>query len=302
MITGPWDHLQGSSGADIGQAGYGPLQQLWLRWFDHYVKGKKDASLLTDIKPFTYYEQGTGRWVTTRKYVDRDLRPASYRLSGVATAGGGNGALVRHRPRPGSSTVPPIPVAGLCTRSANQWTAGILNAAFPGNPCLRDNALNDNGGLSFQTAPLRKPLRIQGPINARLYTSTPTGDGMYSVAVEDVAPNGTVSRLTGGWQVVSQRALDRSRSRYLDGQLIQPFHPFTRESRQPVPAGAVVPVDVEVFPTGAAILPGHRLRVSIQAFDVPHLLPPLTGLAQIVPLTIHASDAHPSVLTVPVRK
>ena len=36
---------------------------------------------------------------------------------------------------------------------------------------------------------------------------------MLSVAVEDVAPDGTVSRLTGGWQVVSQRALDqRSRA------------------------------------------------------------------------------------------
>ena len=32
MITGPWDHLQGSSGEDVGKAGYGSLQELWLRW------------------------------------------------------------------------------------------------------------------------------------------------------------------------------------------------------------------------------------------------------------------------------
>ena len=68
-----------------------------------------------------------------------------------------------------------------------------------------------------------------------------------------------------------------------------------------MPSGAVVPVDVEVFPTGAAILPGHRLRVSIQAFDVPHLLPPLPDVGQVAPLTLYASDAYPSVLTVPVR-
>ena len=305
MITGPWDHLQGSSGEDVGKAGYGSLQELWLRWFDHYVKGKKDKALLKDIKPFTYYEQGSGKWVKTRKYVDRDLHAASFRLSGDAAIGGRNGGLVpdgkQTNAQPGTSTLPPIPVTGLCTRSANQWTAGILNLAFPDSPCLRDNALNDLGGLSFQTAQLRKPLRLQGPMNVRLYASTPSGDGMFSVAVEDVAPDGTVSRLTGGWQVLSQRALDKGKSRYLDGQLIQPFHPFTRESQQPVPAGAVVPVDVEVFPTGAAIRPGHRLRLSIQAFDLPHLLPTVPNIAQIAPLTVYASNAYPSVLTIPVR-
>ena len=301
MITGPWDHLQGSSGADIGQAGYGPLQELWLRWFDRYVKGRKDPRLLRDIKPFTYYEQGTGSWVRTRKYVDRDLSAASFRLSGASALGGRAGGLVRHGALAGTSQLPALPVTGLCTRSANQWTAGILQTAWPDNPCLRDNALNDLGGLTFQTAPLRRTLRLQGPMNVRAYVSSPSGDGMLSVAVEDVAPDGSVARLTGGWQVLSQRALDRGRSRYLDGELVQPFHPFTRESKAPVPSGAVVPVDVEVFPTGAALRPGHRLRLSIQAFDVPHLLPTVPDLGQLAPLTLHASDAYPSVLTVPVR-
>jgi predicted acyl esterase len=48
-----------------------------------------------------------------------------------------------------------------------------------------------------------------------------------------------------------------------------------------VPSGAVVPIDLEVFPTGAVILPGRRLRVSIRAFDAPHLLPPVTQAAQV---------------------
>lgn len=68
-----------------------------------------------------------------------------------------------------------------------------------------------------------------------------------------------------------------------------------------MPASAVVPVDVEVFPTGAAIRPRHRLRLSIQGFDVPHLLTTVPNLAQITPLTVYASDAYPSVLTIPVR-
>jgi hypothetical protein len=110
-----------------------------------------------------------------------------------------------------------------------------------------------------------------------------------------------VSRLSGGWQVISHRALDTARSRYLDGQLVQPYHPFTQAAQTPLPAGAVEPVDVEVFPTGAAIEPGHRLRIAVQAFDVPHLLPSLTGaLPTLTVIGIHTSAAFPSELTLPL--
>lgn len=302
IITGPWDHLQGSSGAEVEQAGYGSLADLQLRWFDHYVKGRPDARMLKDIKPYTYFEQGTGRWVRTGAYVDKDLSATSFRLSGDASLGGSNGALVSSGAKPGKATLLPLPVTGLCTRSANQWTAGVANLIWPDNPCFHDNRLNDYAGVTFQTRKLSKTLRLQGPINARLYTSSPTGDGMLSVAISDVAPDGTVTRLTGGWQVISHRALDRKKSRYLDGQLIQAFHPFTKAAKKKLPGGRVAPIDVEIFPTGAGIKPGHRLRISIQAFDVPHLLAPLPDLpGQLVPMTIHASNRYPSVLTIPTR-
>ncbi|HWJ80964.1 MAG TPA: CocE/NonD family hydrolase [Nocardioides sp.] len=300
MILGPWDHLEGSSGAAVGDAGYGSLQELQLRWFDHWIKGRDTD--LDRIAPVTYFEQGTDRWVRTGKYVDDDLRARSYALSGTSTMGGGAGDLRLSKPDAGTSTLLPLPVSGLCTRSANQWTAGIMNTIWPQNPCLNDNNLNDLSGLTFQTAPVAQQVRFQGPINAHLFVSTAAGDGMLSVAVEDVAPDGTVHRITGGWQVISQRRLVKSRSRYLDGQLIQPWHPFTKEAKQPLAAGQVAPVDVEVFPTGAAIQPGHRLRVTIQGYDVPHLLAPVTDLVtQALPITLYTGPEHRSVITLPVR-
>ena len=86
---------------------------------------------------------------------------------------------------------------------------------------------------------MTKAVHFQGPINAHLYVSsigasTVSPGGMLSVAVEDVAPDGTVTRLTGGWQVISDRALDTKKSRYLDGKLIQPFHPFTKATEKPL--------------------------------------------------------------------
>ncbi len=123
---------------------------------------------------------------------------------------------------------------------------------------------------------------------------------MLSVALEDEAPDGTVKRLTGGWQVISHRALDTSKSRYLDGVLIQPFHPFTQAAQKPLAAGEVAPIDVEVFPTRAKILPGHKLRIAVQTFDVPHLLPTLPQLlGTLTVVKIHNSPTYPSTINFP---
>lgn len=301
LIFGPWDHLQGSSGADVGKAGYGTLAELQLRWFDHYIKGRDGQ--LDEIAPLTYFEQGSGTWVKKRKWIAADLSAKKYKLSGASAIGGQSGRLTSTTtPVAGKSIVPPLPVTGLCTRSANQWTAGVPNLLLPGLPCFHDNALNDLGGLTFDTAPLGKAVRFQGPVNARLYVSSPSGDGMLSVAIEDVAPDGKVSRISGGWQVIAHRALDTARSRYLDGKLLQPYHPFTLAAKKKLASGQVAPVDVEVFPTGAVIKPGHRLRISVQAFDIPHLLSPLTDLlGQLVPVTVHTGAAYPSAITLAVR-
>lgn len=300
MIIGPWDHLQGSSGADVDQAGYGELSELQLRWFDKYVNGAEDTALDTDIAPLTYFEQGTSKWRKAEDWMGPNHVAKSFKLSGQAQTGGAAGALTTGKVTDGSSDVLPIPVAGLCTRSANQWTAGITNTTPVKSPCQSDNAPNDKAGVVFDTAPVTSPVAMQGPINAHLFASSTSGDGMLSVAVSDVAPDGTVSRLTGGWQVLSLRELTKAKSRYLDGKLIQPFHPFTKASQKKLGSGEVAPVDVEVFPTGAQIPKGHRLRVSIQAFDLPHLLPNLTQLPDaLTVMTIHNSARYPSELTIP---
>jgi predicted acyl esterase len=298
MIVGPWDHLQGSSGAEVAAAGYGKLAELQLRWFDHWIKGRDTA--LDEIAPITYFEQGSDRWRTARDWVDRKRGVHTRLLTGTSMQGGTVGGLRQRAGAAGESTMLPLPVSGLCTRSANQWTAGIMNQVWPDNPCLTDNNINDYTGLTFQTRPLERTVRFRGPINARLFVSSLGGDGMLSVAVEDVAPDGTVSRITGGWQVISQRKLVKARSRYLDGELIQPWHPFTKAAKQPLTQGQIVPVDVEIFPTAAAIRPGHRLRLTVQGYDVPHLLGTITDIpTTALPITLYTGRKYPSHISLP---
>jgi putative CocE/NonD family hydrolase len=299
LVVGPWDHLEASAGTGLADAGYGDLDALQLRWFDRYVRGQDDPTLDRDVAPLTYYEQGSGAWRTSDRWIRRDAHAVSYRLSGSADLAH-PGTLTTGAAEDGTADVVPVPVSGLCTRSTDQWTAGLPNAVVADLPCFSDNGPNDRSGVVYETAPLERSVRLQGPIAARLHASSTSGDGMLAVSVSDVAPDGTVNRLTAGWQVLSLRALERSRSRYLDGRLLQPYHPFTRASRAPLSAGQVAPVDVEVFPTAARLAPGHRLRVAIQAFDVPHLapsLPDVAGTATV--LTIHTSGRYPSRLTIP---
>ena len=61
----------------------------------------------------------------------------------------------------------------------------------------------------------------------------------------------------------------------------------------------IKPIDVEIFPTGAKLLAGHRLRISIQAADTPHALPTLSTLLGTGVITIHTGPAYPSSLTLP---
>ncbi|WKN47042.1 CocE/NonD family hydrolase [Nocardioides sp. Arc9.136] len=298
LVVGPWNHLEGSAGTGLEKAGHGTLSQLQLRWFDRWLRGAT-GTRLGRIAPVTVHENGSGTWRTQREWISRDARARSYRLSGSATTGLRPGSLTTGTARDGTAVVPPVPVSGLCTRSASQWTAGIPGLLAGDLPCFTDNALNDATGIVYETAPVTRPVRFAGPLNARLHASSPTGGGMLAVSVSDVSPSGRVTRLTGGWQLLAQRQLDRRRTRYLDGEVLQPYHPFTRGSRSPAP-GRVVPVNVEVFPTAAKIRKGHRLRIAVQSFDVPHLLPSLPDLpGALAPLTLHTSRAHPSRLTIP---
>lgn len=299
LLVGPWNHVQAATGPGLPSGRVPSLDVLALRWLDRYLRGDEDPALGSDVKPVTYYEIGSGRWRTANRWLPGSVRAETYQLDGAA-APGSPGVLTPGRVSShGADAVYPVPVAGLCTRSASQWTAGLV--AIPG--CETDSRLNDQLGTSYETAPLDEAVHLMGPVNAKLFVSTTASDGMLAVAVEDVAPDGSVDRLTGGWQVLSHRALDGARSLRRDGEILQPWHPFTRAAQLDVEPGRVMGVDVEVFPTGAVLAKGHRLRITVQAFDTPHLAAPLPqavdGAGGVI--TVHHSPELRSRVVLPVR-
>lgn len=298
LLVGPWDHLSASSGEGLPADGVPSLDALELRWMDRYLAGRPDPTLGRDLAQVTYNELGTGRWVRADGWPARDTRAVALPLAGPA-APGSPGRLGAPRPSGAPDTLVANPLAGVCTRSTSQWSAGLA----AGTPCDTDNRVNDLTGLSYDY-PLARDLRLLGPITAQLYVSSPGGrNGQLTVRVEDVAPDGTATQLTAGWQVLSLRGLDVRRSVYRNGLLVRPYHPFTRASERPMPDGTPVRVDVEVFPTGALLRKGHTLRLSLQTADEPHLTPTLPQFAASgAALQVWHDAARPSRLVLTVRR
>jgi uncharacterized protein len=64
-----------------------------------------------------------------------------------------------------------------------------------------------------------------------------------------------------GWLRASHRALDTERS-----TAWQPFHPHDRE--EPLPAGAAVPLEIELWPSATLFRAGESLRLIVQGSDI----------------------------------
>lgn len=292
LLMGPWTHVGGSSGEGLPRDGVPSLNSIALRWFDRWVMGKRKATRIRTMPRVTQYVYGRERYRTFRDWPSPGLTPRRRYLQ----PGGGLGP---QPPQAGGTpqTFLQQPLSGVCTQSTSQWTAGLGEAI----PCTRDNRADELGSAVYTTAPQREPLRLVGPALADLWVTSTARDAVLAVRVTDVAPDGTSTELTAGWLAASFRELDRRRSRFVEGRLLQPWHPFTRESLRPLTPGEPVRLRVEIFPTAAVIEPGHRLRITVSPSDFPHQVPPVPQLTSSLggEVSILTEPEHPSFVELP---
>jgi len=293
LLMGPWTHLEAAFGAGLPRDGVPLLNQIQLRWFDQYVKGLAvGAEQMPNVTQWVY---GAERYVTAGDWPHPAARAQRWFLranGGLSTEAPGASEAV--------SRALQVPIGGLCSASTVQWTAGA--AGFLPLPCFENSNASDRLAIVYETAPLTAPLYLNGPIQADIWMESTAGDAGLSIRVSDVDSRGVARTLTNGLQTASLRAVDASRSRTLDGQMIQPWHRYSQASALPLPRNEPVLVPVEVFQTSAVIAAGHRLRVSVSASNLPQGVPPLGTLLQSLAgiLTIHNDAAQPSSVVLPV--
>jgi putative CocE/NonD family hydrolase len=289
LLIGPWMHLNYWTG--LPADGVPGFHELELRWYDKWLK-HLDTNIEA-IPRVTQYSWGLGHYVASRDWPNPQMQPRRLYLRGA-------GRLASDPPASPETaqSFRQNPVTGICTLSSSQWTAGTAGYL----PCAQDDQPDRTlGQASYQTDPLPADARLDGPILADVWARTTAKDAPLTVRVFDVAAEGSAFELSDGWLSARYRATDPRRNRALAGRLIQPWHPFTRQSLLPVNAGEPMRVPVEVFPTNALIRAGHRLRITIASGDFPHQLPPATTLVGSLfgATTILTDPRHTSSVTLP---
>jgi putative CocE/NonD family hydrolase len=285
LLDGPYTHL--------GAALPATLDQLQLEWFDTWLRGAGTGMAHTPT-PLHYYDLGTGHYAETTTYPFAGATPRTFYFSGRrsgSAVSSNDGTLTSARPAAeiGSDRVLWAPVgSSICDRSIDQWSMGVaslLTEKFSAPvPCFGDDRLGQVGptALTYTSAPFTRARTLAGPIAATIYARASSRETEWVVNVEDVAPNGTSKPLTQGALLGSARALDATRSWQVDGQTVLPYHPYTKASAVPVRPGVVTPYAIEVFPTYSTIAVGHRIRVTVNTTDFPHLMPTPPDLLKLL--------------------
>lgn len=293
LLIGPWTHLDAAGGNGLPQDGVPNLQQLQLQWFDQYVMGlDTNAEAQPNV---TQYVLGLDRYQTTSDWPHPAMKPETFFLQP-------EGSVSKQQPTAENAThtVLQQPLNGLCSSSTTQWTAGIT--AFLPIPCFSDNTLAETGAAQFYTPVSEEGFYINGPMQANIWVATTAMDTNVSVRIDLIGPNGGSEPVTNGLLTASHRQVDTSRSRVMNGVMLQPWHPYRADTLLPVTPNEPMLMPIEIFASAVYVAPGSRLRISINSSNMPQGLQPVPTLLKstLGILTVYTDSQRPSNIVLPV--
>jgi len=248
LTIGPWDHTdtatQISMEQDFGPAANIDLQQDYLRWFDHWLKGMDNG--IAKEPPVSLFVMGSNRWLRGAAYPlpETHFERLYLSSSGHANTSKGDGQLGFDQP------------------GSKQKQAVDRYVYDPGEPTPEpnsDSAERDRLAaarkdiLVYTTDRFEKPHTIAGPVSAVLYASSSARDTDWFVRFVEVDEDGKSSLLWTGGSAGHIRA--RYRNSLAKPELLKP--------------GKVYKYTIDLWHTGVTIPPGHRLRVEVSSAAFP---------------------------------
>jgi putative CocE/NonD family hydrolase len=142
--------------------------------------------------------------------------------------------------------------------------------------------------LSYTAPAVTAPLKVCGPLKARLFAASSAKDTDWTVMVLDVHPDGYAQRLNDG--II--------RARFRKG----------REREEWLTPGTIEEYEIDVWATCQTLLPGHRLRVDISSSANPKFDPNMNTGGQlgrevtgiVASQAVYHDRTHPSQIIIPV--
>ena len=262
-IVGPWNH------SFPNEPDFGP-QVEWrdqaVRWFDHWLKGR-DTGVERDPRLVIYMQHWhppdpnllsvPGEWRREDVWPPPDTKATTlFMQANHSLAESAAAAPERHQ-------LKYVPSVGV---EAGFWWGELLSDPRP----------VDAFSLVYDSAPLQDEVAVLGRPHARLRASASAPLADWFARLSDVAPDGTVTQITGAGLNGAQRD-SMSEPRDLE-------------------PGRVYPLDIEMHLTSWVFPKGHRIRVAISNALWPMMLP--TPYSMTTSLELGGNDGSRLVLPV----
>jgi predicted acyl esterase len=238
-IIGPWNHSYPND------ADFGP-QIEWredaVRWWDYWLKGR-DTGVLQDPKLAIYMqhwrppnpnlETVPGEWRQVDSWPPKDAHNTEFFPQA-------NHTLAQSAAEPAVHQLKYVPSVGV---EAGFWWGELLSDPRP----------VDAFSLVYDSAPLTEEVAILGRTHVLLQASTTAPLADWFARLSDVAPDGTVTQITGAGINGAQRE-------------------SMSDPHDLVP-GKVYALDIEMHLTSWVFPKGHRIRLAISNALWPMVLP-----------------------------
>ncbi|WP_167099438.1 CocE/NonD family hydrolase [Mycobacterium sp. DL592] len=293
LVIGPWDHLAwgrpDSQPApmlkDIGPVGDSPINDLMLKWYEHFLKGVDNG---VSVSPrVDYFLMGANTWKTSTSWPLPQTQWRRYYLSGDGRMDSRTGSLGTSPP-PASNAPdqyvydPTNPVPSVGGHSCCGSHSG------PQGPYDQTPVEQRSDVLVYSSEPLLADTEVTGPTTVDLWASSSAVDTDFTAKLTVVKADGAVINLNNG---ILRTAFRDSLSDPHPGVPNQPYE-----------------YHISIWPTSYLFRAGDRIRLEISSSDYPQFAPnPNTGepLGQS-PTTLMATQtilhdpAHPSAVVLPV--
>lgn len=251
LVYGPWEHAVNTS-SKVGSRDFGPqslrdLDTLYLRWFDHFLKGVDNG--VDREPPVEAFLMGTNEWRSFSAWppAESTLQKWYFHSGGKANGSAGDGKLSLEIPttaeRPDrydyNPAKPFIPGAFLALAKGGKEDAAPDTAA--------DEKSKDK--LVYTSGALTNALIVAGPISLHLTAATSAKDTDWYAYLDDIDEKGKSQTLTQG--IIRARF----RKSFAAPELLTP--------------GETAEYEIDLWATGNVFQKGHRIRVVVASSCFP---------------------------------